>query len=101
MRSEDFCPANSAAASAKLRRSGSIRVTTRDDIKLSAFAELLQRVATGGLEQPVYRLPAEDVRRNKGLPGEAGDMIYHLGCRDFVASGNFVRRLQGKFAVED
>ena len=54
-------------------------------------------VRTGGKQ---YRVAPGDKIVVEKLAGEAGDTIDHLGCRDFAASGNFIRRLQGKFAVE-
>jgi len=78
-------------------------VTTGDRVKLAAFPATSPAHSKRVVSSSRYTgfLP-KNIGRNKRFPGEAGDMIYHLGLpRLFAASSDYIRRVQGKFAGED
>ena len=77
-------------------------VAARDRFALSAPLNLLDRVGTGGVEQPEPWLGAADIRDNQGFRHQAGQTVYRIdACRRWVQchrGGRLDREAAGKDA---
>src|SRR5438270_584788 len=76
-------------------------VAARNMIALAALAELLERIGTGGVEQPESRSGAADIGDDQRFGYEIGQPVYRLARCVCCIEGHGCRSLDGKAAGKD
>ena len=75
-------------------------VAVGDSVALAALVKLLDRVGTGGVEQPEPRSGAADIGDNQGFCHQIGQTVYGIDarCRVQATRGGLDRKAAGKDA---